>query len=527
VRPRLEALEGRTLPSVAVLSAFDGINATQSACNCQPPDPDAAVGPGQLVETVNLSVAFYDKASGRQLFFQKLKNFFAPVKPGAFLTDPVVAYDDGAGRFVLGVLDLDMVNKRTYIEVAVSNSSNPLDGFREMHKIETTETLPDGTKLGNDYPKLGFNADAYVFTVNMKLFDFTTLQHGLILTLDKASVLDRDPATLTLHKVDWSGRIYMMAAATMHGTQPGGPMYFVQEVTRYHGDQIKVVRMTDVLSDTPQFEVFELPVTPYRHPPNAVHDTNGTIQTFESFVLNADWRDNHLVADQHIGAGGVTRVRWYEFDTSTATPTLTQEGDINQGPGVYTYFPAIALASNHDIGLTFMESSATEFVSMYITGRSAGDPLGTMQKPVDVHPGQNKYSGNRGGDYSGLVADPVAPTTFWAAAMYKPTVPFWGTGIAHFQITAGGTAPGDATSPAGLAISALHGDEPPQPSSPPAAAPAAFPPGEAARTDRTDRSLAVPPRLGSWVQRAARPAPLLLVSGAETPLRSPLDGEWY
>jgi hypothetical protein len=210
-------------------------------------------------------------------------------------------------------------------------------------------------------------------------------------------------------------------------------MYFVQEVTRFGGASMRVIQMTDVLSDTPTFTNFEIPVDAYQRPPNAVHP-GGTIQTFESFVLNADWRANRLVATHHVGTSGLVHARWYEFDTSGDAPTLTQSGEIDQGPGVYTYFEAIAVADNGDLGVTFMESSATENISMYVTGQQAGDPPGNMQTPVVTHVGQNRYGGFRGGDYSGITADPETGNTFWAFSMYKPAVPFWGTGLANFGL---------------------------------------------------------------------------------------------
>jgi hypothetical protein len=434
-RLSLEALETRTLLSVDLLSTAEGINSTESSCGCQPPDPDAAAGPTVVVTTVNLAIAYYDKGSDTRLFLQPLRNFFAPAGPGSFLSDPVVTYDEMAGRFVVGMLDIDVPGQHGYFDLAVSDTSDPRDGFSEMHKMDITETRPDGHRLWGDYPKLGYNADAYFITLNMDIFfDDTNPDHPQVLTIDKTSVLDRNSRTFAAYSSDLPGGVYAPAAATMHGTAPGDPMYFVQEVTRFGGDRIRVIQMTDVLSNTRAFTSYEIPVDRYQRPPNAVHP-GGTIQTFESFVLNADWRDNRLVATHHVGSGGIVRSRWYEFDTSGKSPTLTQSGEIDQGPGVYTYFEAIAVADNGDLGMTFMESSASEFVSMYVTGQQAGDPAGTMQTPVVTHPGVNPYTGSRGGDYSGITEDPDTGSTFWAFSMYKPGGLFWGTGLANFALS--------------------------------------------------------------------------------------------
>jgi hypothetical protein len=449
----LEILEDRTLPSVNLLSTAEGTNSSEASCNCQPPDPDAAVGPTTVVTTVNLAIAYYDKASNNRLFLQPLREFFGPVRPGSFLSDPVVTYDDQAGRFVVGLLDIDTTGQHGYFELAVSDTSDPMDGFAEMHKIDITEVLPDGRRLWGDYPKLGYNADAYFITLNMHIFfDTTNPDHPQIVTVDKASVLDKDPSTLVLYSADLPGGVYAPAAATMHDTMPGDPMYFVQEATRFGGDSMRVIQMTDVLSEKPNFQNFEIPVDSYQRPPNAVHP-GGTIQTFESFVLNADWRGNRLVATHHIGASGVVHARWYEFDTSGNAPALTQSGDIDQGPGVYTYFEAIAIADNGDLGMTFMESSAQENVSMYVTGQQAGDPPGTMQPAIVTHPGQNHYPGVRGGDYSGITEDPDTGSTFWAFSMYKPAVPFWGTGLANFELQTEGRPGRAARHQAGSPVS--------------------------------------------------------------------------
>ncbi len=438
VQLRLEVLESRTLLSVNVQLTAAGVNARESGCGCSPPDPDIAAGPDYVVGTVNTAIAFYNKSDGSRLSLQPLRTFFAPISPGATLSDPVVAYDELSGRFFVGILDIGFSSQRSFFDLAVSNTSNPLDGFTEMHKVETTETLGDGDPVWSDYPKIGFNAGAFVVTLNMDLFSDpvgTNPDHGQVIVFDKSTLLDADPNTLTLYRSDRPGPVYAPDPATMHGSQPGDPLYFVQEVTRFGGDSIDVIRMTDVLTDNPTYTDTIIPVAPYDRPPRAVNP-NGSAETFESFFLNADWRDNRLVATQDIGVDGIVRARWYEFGTAGDEPSLTQQGDINHGPGVYTYFSAIAVAPDGSLGMTFEESSATEYVSMYVTGQAAGDRRGKMQPPVATHPGAGPYTSSRAGDYSGISVDPDSDNLFWAENLYKAAdSAAWDTGIALFDVT--------------------------------------------------------------------------------------------
>jgi hypothetical protein len=81
------------------------------------------------------------------------------------------------------------------------------------------------------------------------------------------------------------------------------------------------------------------------------------------------------------------------------------------------------------IGMTFMRSgtdNATDYVSMYVTGRGCSDGSGTMQTPalVAAGAGQANYSdfasSHRAGDLSGINVDP-AKGSFWAASAYATT----------------------------------------------------------------------------------------------------------
>ena len=64
---------------------------------------------------------------------------------------------------------------------------------------------------------------------------------------------------------------------------------------------------------------------------------------------------------------------------------------IDPQAGVNTYFPSIEIASNGDLGMTFMQSSAAEFASMYVTGKTSSDPAGAMRAATLAKAGAATY----------------------------------------------------------------------------------------------------------------------------------------
>src|SRR5262249_10796673 len=91
------------------------------------------------------------------------------------------------------------------------------------------------------------------------------------------------------------------------------------------------------------------------------------------------------------------------------------------------------------IGLVYNESSAVEYASVYVTGRTAADPPGTMEPPALAHAGTATYSdfAFRWGDWSGIGVDPDGG--IWAEAEYATSLLSglprnWATWIAHFPI---------------------------------------------------------------------------------------------
>src|SRR5207248_6409502 len=126
----------------------------------------------------------------------------------------------------------------------------------------------------------------------------------------------------------------------------------------------------------------------------------------------------------------------YQFNT-TSTPALTMSGNIAPGTGISTMYPSIDIDANNNLGMTYMELSSTEFISMYVTGRQPTDAAGTMGTGTLVAAGNVTYSSstNRGGDFSGTSVDP-SNGSFWSANEFSNSTisVFWSTQIVNYTI---------------------------------------------------------------------------------------------
>jgi hypothetical protein len=470
--------------SVSVLGGFAG-QAFDIFQGGTPPDTQSAVGPSSVGEAVNSSLAFYKK-SGGLLFQGTFASLFGPVRADAsdntVITDPSIHYDADSGRFVLSILDLDLTKNKAYLDFAISTNNNPGQPSDFVAaQINVTESTPSGSPntaktLWSDFDRFGENASAYVFTFNMFTFPLgsqSLFDHVQVLAISKSALLGATPSIVT-HTVDlqgWNGSQVVnenLAPVDMHGATATDPMYFVEETSYVSASktQLRVVKVADILHATASnFQSFDVTVPTYTsnlvtdsaHPWNSGDanasapqlGTSDQMQTNDTRVLSAAWmRDaqgvEHLVASQEVGAT-LARARWYEFITSTSTPTLRQSGDVG-APGAFSYFPSIDIAPNGTIAMDFMESSSSEYVSMYVTGQAPGDPLNQMQTPVLVQAGQTGFtlsgaegSPHRAGDFAAIGTDINASgqrlNTFWGANEYTGADSNWATWLSNFSVT--------------------------------------------------------------------------------------------
>jgi uncharacterized repeat protein (TIGR01451 family) len=485
-RLQLEQLEDRVVPTLAITN-YNGLDFGQTAAiqantiggAAIPPDPQGAVGPYSYVEAVNLSVAIFDpKTSGINPTTDAIDDFFnlqgnlPDPNPNDLISntfsDPAVVFDEQTQRFIVSCMEVDpgsqfgpdfTGNNSSVFDFAVSKSSNPLTlttADWSFYQVNTTEANEFSDFPGN----LGYNGGALVVTLNEINLNTQNVDHVLVSAINMSDVTNGVPqANLHVYQSDFQGE--SLRPTAMHdSTSANDPMWLVQEHPGNgglgDGQHIDVVRMDNVLSGTPTFTTTTLAVHSYTDVSKAPPlQPDGSVVTpdLDSRILKASEQNNLLVATHSVSVSSTEDdAQWYVIDLSSGTPTLKQQGDVSGGNNTYITYPAIDINPAGDIGMTYMQSgtdSPSDFLSMYVTGRTPSDPSGQMEAPVLAQAGQQVYqdfgpsssSVQRAGDLSGINVD--AHGNFWAINEFAdneplptPTSPSadWGTHITSFTL---------------------------------------------------------------------------------------------
>jgi hypothetical protein len=183
-------------------------------------------------------------------------------------------------------------------------------------------------------------------------------------------------------------------------------------------------------------------VTQYRNAPRA-DQPGGSITTFpNTTTTQVQFHRGHLVTAMASGtpADGFTypKALIFDVDVTSGTPILSGEFVVDPGTGVAAQMPSVDMDQSDRLGVTWMESSRNEFLSMWVgtLDRNTGKLVSTVAVG-----GVGFFSVNfRIGDYSTTVLDPNGKT-FWSANEYignSPNINIWRTNITSFAAGAQG-----------------------------------------------------------------------------------------
>jgi hypothetical protein len=340
----------------------------------------------------------------------------------------------------VGVQNFNDTTGAGEFDLAISKGNDPTQGFT-VARINTTEAA-----FNPNVTSLGWNTDAFVTATDMYTLG-GAFDHTQVVVIDKAKLLAGTLSTTTLDKTG-----LLLRPSTMAGSAAGDPMWFIGEASGPGASPtLDVSALTNLLT-TPTFQDHTVSVPAY----NAITaadvpaDPGGLVM--DPLALNTAFRQTAalqvvngvptIVAAHMVGGSSTTNVAWDEI-TLSGTPALLDSGTINPGAGISTFIPSIAIDINGTLGVTYMQSSSSQFVSMYVTTRNAVDPAGTLQTPVEVQAGQAASNwfesgvfAKDAGEFSGIAIDPTNGT-FWAANEFanNAAAPNWGTFVANFSLS--------------------------------------------------------------------------------------------
>jgi hypothetical protein len=451
-RLELEQLEDRVVPSLTLLSHYTGLDSAGVGGGGEPPDTQGAAGPSSVVETVNQGIGiFTPKGAGTKVVSDTLPDFFftkggLPNGGSSFgQSDPFTIYDPQVQRFIVGEIDFDTSNTNgatNALLLAVSKNNNPTTLDTSSWYFSEVTTTESGVAL-QDYPgNPGWNADALVVT--LASFDSGGgYVHTQVNAISMNALVSGAALNLNSNYFQTDISEVLPRPAEEADASPGAPMWMTASFNggSFSGvaNTIDVLKMTNVLSASPTFTTTTLNVNPYYMSVNGLNpDGTQTDTLADSRMLQSAVRNNLLVTTDEISnaAGNTDMSRWYAINVASGTPVIQQQGDVGGAPNVYTRYPGININAQGDIGMVFVQSAKLpgQFESMFVTGRTPSDPLGTMEAPVLVQQGTNNYVGKREGDMTRVSVDPNG--SFWAFGQWanNEAPPNWGTAIGNFSL---------------------------------------------------------------------------------------------
>ena len=427
------ALQSQILPPVSTtnLLSFDGITDAQGG-GFVPPDTNAAVGSTQVVETVNVAYAVYNKSTGATIMAPKsIQTLYTPLGGQCAtgnLSDPVATYDKLANVWVITMIAFNNNFSQNNACVAVSTTSDAT-GTYHLYSFNYKTVLPD-------YPKLGVWPDAYYLTTD-------SFPNGGFFTgaescaLDRTNMLLGNPATAVCFQRNSAD--FALLPADLDGSRlpPAGAKNYEMDLAsstklnlyQFHVDfvvtsnstftgpvQLTVPSYTDACATTGDCIVQPSPGEKL----DALGDRLMYRLAYRNFGGHESLVANHSIKGSGTGAAPAA-VRWYEVRSPGGTPIVFQRGTVGGGTSaVSRWMASIGMDKNGDIALGYSKSSSMVNPSIEYVGRVPTDPMGTMETAhlVKGGGGVQENSFNRWGDYSSMQIDPVDDCTFWYTQEY-------------------------------------------------------------------------------------------------------------
>lgn len=412
-----------------------------------PPDTNGDVGPNHYISMINLVFEIFDKTTGATVLGPApnavLWTGFGGVCENNNDGDPIVLYDQFAGRWVMSQFEIDSGTQC----FAVSTTGDPL-GTWHRYAFDVSNGL-------NDYPKIGVWPDGYYMMFN----EFNPSFVGSVaVVVERDKMLTGDPAQFVKFNITspagpgctGSGDCYFgVLPSHVEGMAPppaGTPNFFVQAFD----DEVWGSAPFDPAADfykvwefsvnwvTPASSTFTGPVAVSVPEFNANMcgfsrdcipqpgttqrlDTLGQFTMYRLVYRNFGSHESLYVSHTTNLGADQAGVRWTELRDPNNAIAVHQTGTHAPADSHSRWMSSIAADKDGNIALGYSISSSTMLPGIRYAGRLASDPLGTLpQTETEMQAGIGvQTGGNRWGDYSSMSIDESDDCTFWYHQEYQ------------------------------------------------------------------------------------------------------------
>jgi hypothetical protein len=419
----------------------------------QPPSPDIAVGPNDVIQVVNSTIAQFTK-SGTLVKSNSFQDWFndvlsASCPTNCLLFDPWIVYDQLHGRFVFLISAAPSNFTYSFLLISVSKGPTFGGGWKNFAMNISLEGTVQTQFFGDSW-RLGFDNQAVYLSGNM--FNAAGLfQYAKIRVLKKTDLYN--PATMTLPFQDFGSSAVKLKNADgtladslvpLHQRgQPGAVSvgFFVSATTFLNqgasASFLTIWRIADPLASPLTLLQGNIGgLMPYTTPAVASQLASSvTLDSGDTRMLKVIYRNGFLYTARNTGYTDVpnaaTTVTFDVINTSTAKIT-SQARLLNAN----SFYPAFDVPATVNIGTQFATANL-------VTGTTTA-PNGTLTYPGlsnNLKAGESPFSLSncnpcRWGDYFGGAVDPISGWLWVSGEYAKPPltggIGQWGTWVGYY-----------------------------------------------------------------------------------------------
>jgi hypothetical protein len=439
-------------------TSFLGVDSTDSGFI--PPDSMGAVGPTQILVSVNGHIRLFDKQGNPDTNLDVSDSaFWDPLLPnGVDPTDPGVEYDRLSERWIVSAIDTQNTDNQVMIAVSDGPTITDESSFDLFAFDESDPISPSAPDRFADYPQLGVDENAIYVGVNEFTSSVGSFAGTNLYVIRKSSVIGGGPIFTTGFRTVSSpaaqGPDSPQPATTADPNVDAG---YVVGPDNAIANRIDVRRVTDP-GGTPALSgnlVVPIPATALPLPIPALGTTGGLDalddRFFEAMIARGPdgsdslWTAHNIrVNSSGVGSSGGDRdaARWYQLgDLDSDPPTLTQSGTLfdtaASNPRSF-WMPSIAMNGQGHASLNTSTAGNGRRAEIAGSGRLADDPLGTTEAFDLIQSSNAGYNlgssaPRRWGDYSQTVVDPTDDQTFWTFQEYTSSQNVWGVRVIQLK----------------------------------------------------------------------------------------------